>query len=196
MARSLITDTSDDLVTDSGAVLWSIVKGEQLEFPILLNFVENVTSGYTYEAIVVEANNIVDQEDRPITVRNGGISTQLTIRVPTYRGNWDSAQAYNREELVAYSNKIWKLKTGIARTNSTAPDVDSQWEESSLSRVYLQFPKTLASNWNVSPGVSSPVYGFFELRVTEPSDGVFRRTWKPIRGMVEICFSPTYSVED
>jgi len=34
MARSRLTDPTLDLVTDAGAVLWSMVKGEQLEFPI------------------------------------------------------------------------------------------------------------------------------------------------------------------
>ncbi len=65
-----------------------------------------------------------------------------------------------------------------------------------MSRVYLQFPKNLAANWTVAPSVNYPVYGFFEMRVTEPVDSVFRRTWKPIRGMVEILFSPTYSIDD
>ena len=61
MARSRLTETTDDLVTDSGAVLWSFVKGEQLEFPITLNFVENVTAGYAYEAVVGDSRgtNIV-----------------------------------------------------------------------------------------------------------------------------------------
>lgn len=196
MARSRLINTTDDLVTDSGAVLWSFVKGEQLEFPITMNFVEDVTAGYTYEGIVVEAANISLQSERPVAVKPDGIQTQLTIRVPTYRGNWDAPQAYNREEVVKYGGKYYRLNIGIARISNTTPDSDSQWIETTLNKVYLQFPKTLAGNWAVSPLVNSPVYGFFELRVTEPQDSVFRRTWKPIRGMVEVLFSPTYSVDD
>jgi hypothetical protein len=197
MARSRLTDTTDDLVTDSGAVLWSFVKGEQLEFPVTLNFVENVTAGYAYEAVVVEADNVDLQSERPTTVKIGGQITQLSIRVPTYRGNWDAPQAYNREEIVKYDGIYYKLKNGVARVNSASPDVDTAfWEVANMSRVYLQFPKTLTSNWAVAPSVNSPVYGFFEMRVTEPQDSVFRRTWKPVRGMVEIQFSPTYSVDD
>lgn len=196
MARSRLINTTDDLVTDSGAVLWSFVKGEQLEFPITMNFVEDVTAGYTYEGIVVEAANISLQSERPTAVKDGGIQTQLNIRVPTNRGNWDAPQAYNREEIVKYSGKYYRLVAGVARANSTTPDVDPQWAETTLDKVYLQFPKTLASNWAVAPLVNSPVYGFFELRVTEPADSVFRRTWKPVRGMVEVLFSPTYSVDD
>ena len=40
MARSRLTNTSQDLISDGGAVVWSFVKGEQLEFPITLNFIE------------------------------------------------------------------------------------------------------------------------------------------------------------
>ena len=196
MARARLINTTDDLVTDSGAVLWSFVKGEQLEFPITMNFVEDVTAGYSYEGIVVEAANISQQSDRPVGVKPSGVQTQLNIRVPVNRGNWDSAQAYNREEVVLYSGKYYKLAKGVARTNSTAPNLDTTWTETTLNTVYLQFPKTLSSDWAVLPLVNSPVYGFFEMRVTEPQDSIFRRTWKPVRGMVEILFSPTYSVDD
>lgn len=196
MARSRLINTTDDLVTDSGAVLWSFVKGEQLEFPITMNFVENASAGYTYEGIVVEADNIYAQTERPVLVKTSGVQTQLIIRVPTNRGTWDAAQAYNREEIVYYNTKYYKLTAGVARTNTTIPSSDPLWIESGINIVYLQFPKTLASTWSVAPIVNCPVYGFFELRVTEPLDSVFRRTWKPVRGMVEILFSPSYSVDD
>lgn len=196
MARSKIIDTTNDLVTDSGSVLWSFVRGEQLEFPITLNFVEDVTAGYTYEALVVEAANLALQEDRPVTIKVGGVTTVLNVRVPTNRGNWDAPQAYNKEEVVRYDGKYYKLGNAVARVNSTTPDVDPLWIETTLNKIYLQYPKSLGSNWEVVPSVGYPVYGFFELRVTEPIDNIFRRTWKPVRGMVEILFSPTFSVDD
>ena len=68
MARSRLLDPTIDLITDGGDVLWSFVRGEQLEFPVTLNFVENVMAGYTYEAVVVEANNTVDQIVTPTAV--------------------------------------------------------------------------------------------------------------------------------
>jgi hypothetical protein len=196
MARSVITETSDDLLTDSGSVLWSLIKGEQLEFPITLNFITNATAGYTFEAAVVEALNTATQIEIPTAIRPSGAQTSLVVRVPTYRGNWDAAQAYNREEVVKYGNKYYKLSTGVARTNSATPDSDSTWVETALNKVYLQFPSTLGSNWQVGPSVNFGAYGFFELRVTEPIDAVYRRTWKPIRGLVELLFSPTDIVPD
>jgi hypothetical protein len=196
MARSRLTNTSQDLISDGGAVLWSFVKGEQLEFPITLNFVEDVTAGYTYEAVVVEGDNVQSQLTKPENVKTNGIVTILNVRVPTLRGNWDAAQAYNREEIVLYNGKYYKLLSGVALTNITPPSGSTNWLETTLNKVYLQFPKSLASTWTQVATVSTPVYGFFELRVTEPQDNIFVRTWKPVRGMVEILFSPTYSAND
>lgn len=196
MARSRLLDPTNDIITDSGDILFSFVKGEQLEFPITLNFVEDVTIGYTYEAVVVEGDNSESQLIRPVNVKYNGIVTLLNVRVPTNRGNWDAAQAYSREEVVLYNGKYYKLLAGVAVTNSLTPLVSTNWLETTLNKVYLQFPKTLASTWLQQATVSTPVYGFFELRVTEPQDNIFIRTWKPVRGMVEILFSPTYSAND
>ena len=196
MARSRLVDPKLDLINDEGAVIWSFIKGEQLEFPVTLNFVEDVTAGYTYEASVVEGLNELGQLTAPTKINPNGATNILGIRVPTYRGNWDQAQAYNREEIVKYNNKYYKLLSGVALTNSTPPDTSTNWLETSLSKVYLQFPKTLASDWTVQPDIGTPVYGFFELRVTEPPDAIYRRTWKPVRGLVEVQYSPTYSVND
>lgn len=196
MARSRINNTTDDLISDSGSVLWSFIKGEQLEFPVKLNFIDNVTAGYTYEAVVVEALNVSGQTEKPVTIRPNGVQTVLTVRVPTYRGLWDLSQAYNREEIVLYNGLYYKLLSGVARTNSTPPSSDPLWQVTTLDKVYLQFPAALASTWAVAPIVDAPVYGFFELRVTEPTNNIYRRTWKPVRGMVEILFSPTDIVPD
>jgi hypothetical protein len=200
MARSRLTNTSQDLISDGGAVIWSFVKGEQLEFPITLNFVEDASvkanNNYQYEAVVVEAANVLAQTDRPTTVKTGGVQTTLFVRLPIYLGEWQSAQAYNKEEVVRYSNKYYKLTQGSGRTSSVLPTLDPYWEETVLNKIYIQFPSTLASNWSVQAFADNAVYGFFELRVTEPIDPVFTRTFKPVRGMIEILFSPTSEVTD
>lgn len=204
MARSRLTNTSQDLISDGGAVIWSLVKGEQLEFPITLNFIEDATinttvassSYYQYEAVVVEANNTLAQTDRPTTVKTGGVQTTLFVRVPYYLGIWEAQEAYSKEEVVKYENKYYKLKQGSSRTSSVLPTLDPYWEETTLNKIYVQFPSTLASNWSVQAFADNAVYGFFELRVTEPTDAVFTRTFKPVRGMIEILFSPTFEVTD
>lgn len=64
------------------------------------------------------------------------------------------------------------------------------------NKLYIQFPGTLATTWAVKAQPNCPVHGYFELRVTEPVGGAFRKTWKPLRGVVQILFSPTNQVAD
>lgn len=196
MARSTLLETSSDLISDSGSVLWSFIKGEQLEFPVTLNFLDDVTQGYVFEAVVVEALNILNQTERPITIKPNGIQTTLVVRLPVKRGNWDPLQAYNKEEVVLYNGIYYKLLKGAGRIEATAPNLDPLWQVTSLKKIYIQYPASLGSQWEIAPAVGLPVYGFFELRVTEPTDSIFTRTWKPVRGMVEILFSPTDIVPD
>lgn len=192
MARAALSETSTDLIQDSGSVLWSIVSGEQLEYPVTLNFVENVgAAGYVYEAVVVEALNVAEQTEKPTAIKPGGVQNTLTTRVPVSRGAWNGTQAYNHGEIVSYNGLWYRLLMGIARTSSTVPSADPYWEETLPNTIYVQFPDSLGTTWAVQPTVATNTYGFFELRVTEPFDGIYQRTWKPVRGMVEILFSPT-----
>lgn len=195
MARSRLVDPTKDLINDSGTVLWSIIKGEQLEFPIALNFIDDASvkssNNYTYEAVVVEGLNTTTQTDFPTTTRPQGVTTSLFTRLPILIGTWDAGVAYNKEEVVLYNGKYYKLIKGAGRVNSTIPSEDSLWTVTQLNKIYVQFPSTLASTWSVQPSVNVPVYGFFELRVTEPTDQIFTRTFKPVRGIIEILFSPT-----
>ena len=191
MARSKLTNPTNDIVNDGGAVLWSIIKGEQLEFPVTVNFITNISTGYTFEAVVVEANNVVNQTTIPTTIKLGGVQSILTVRVPTLIGTWSASGAYSQSEVVLYNSKYYELLSGIARVSTITPDLDPLWTETTLNKLYIQFPSTLGATWTVQPTVGFPSYGFFELRITEPSNPVYQKTWKPVRGMVEILFSPT-----
>lgn len=191
MARSKIGSTTVDPIKDSGSILLSLVQGEQLEQSVTLSFSSNVLAGYTYEAVVVEALNQVGQSSAPSELQPSGAQTILTVRVPTYRGVWDGAQAYNMEEIVFYNSKYYRLTSGIARTSNTPPSTDATWSETTANKIYIQFPSTLGSTWTMQPGTTYHSYGFFELRVTETGSSQFKRTWKPVRGMIEIQFSPT-----
>ena len=191
MARSRFLNPINDLMTDSGAVLWSFVKGEQLEFPITLTFLDDVTLPYEFEAVVVEAKNVLLQEEPPVTIEVGGEQTVLNIRLPVYRGVWNAVDSYDEEDVVLYNDVYYKLSTGAGYTDATPPSDDPLWLVTALNIIYVQFPKTLAADWNIAPMVDYPVYGFFELRVTEPNNSIFIHTWKPVKGLVEILFSPT-----
>lgn len=195
MARALLTSNPSELVTDSGSVLWSIIKGEQLEYPIIIDFLPDPTD-YTFEAVVVEAYNIEFQTERPIMVLPAGVQTTLIVRLPVYIGIWDPIQSYNMEEVVLYNDVYYKLISGVAFVDATPPDISPYWTTTSLNIVYVQFPSNLGFTYAVQPAVGHPVYGFFELRVTEPAGTIYQKTWKPIRGMIQILFSPTDEVPD
>ena len=197
MARSRLNTVDEDLISDSGSVLWSFVQGEQLEFPVTLSFIQTAMSGLQFEAVVIEAGNTVNQQQPPSIVQTGGVQTTLTIRIPTYRGVWDPLQAYNTDEIVVYEGNYYAKKRELneAVISSVPPDFSDNWITTTLGRVFIQSPKELGTTWAVQPKVSYNTYGFFELRVTETT-GAFRRTWKTIRGMVELLFSPTSAVPD
>lgn len=56
MARTKITAANQDLITDDGSVLVSVIKGEQLHLNMTLNWLTNLT-GYTIFAKVIEGAN-------------------------------------------------------------------------------------------------------------------------------------------
>jgi hypothetical protein len=197
MARARIIDTTTDLQTDSGSVLWSLVQGEQQEFEITLAFLTNAYSGaYIFEASIIEAANTGELDEDglevvPTTVQPGGETDTLTVRVPVETGVWNAANSYSREEVVTYGDGYYKRLNGTSIVNAVPPSQSSDWVSYIPNKVYIQFPKTLSTDWAVQPKPGIPTNGFFELRVTEPNSALYPRTWKPMRGMIEFLFSPT-----
>jgi hypothetical protein len=188
MARSKIAAPTNDPISDSGAVLWSMVLGEQLEYPVDVTFIDDAED-YNYVAYVIEAENVADQEEKPTDYKSGGVVTSLTVRVPVNQGTWDAATAYNAEDIVEYLGKWYVLTEGSAYISSTIPTEDDLWEKTVPNRVWVRIPETFATDWEIAPGPNYHTYGFFELLVREPS-GLFPKKWKPTRGMVEVHFSP------
>lgn len=191
MARSNITGGSQDIVQDDGAVLISIVQGEQIEWQIDLNFIEIVTPSYIFEAVIIEgANDGAGSE--PIGAEPAGIEDTLVTRIPTDNGSWGAGNTY------AYGDYVFNVTDSLYYycfgnpTIGLSPELDlSNWEVFERNRVFIQFGATLSTGYAVQPGVNNPVYGFFELRVTEPANPIYTRTWKPTRGLVEFRYSPT-----
>jgi hypothetical protein len=193
MARANITDAPESLIDDSGTVLWSFIRGEQLEFPVVVNFLTDCTtdSGYVFNAVVLEAENIIGQTTAPVTLQVGGIRTTLNLRQLVFDGAWNAATAYNAGECVSYNAKYYYLLAGTARVSATVPTSDPLWIETTLNTLFVQFPNTLGADWAVKPKINTATYGFFELSVQEPATYSFRRMWKPVRGMVQLLYSPT-----
>lgn len=191
MARSNLTKPTIDLFSDD-AILFSLVEGEQLEVPIQLTEVID-PSLYTYECVVMEANNIPGQTTVPSDVMIGGHNVTVNVRVPALRGTWNPATAYSVDDVVLYNGVYYYLFGGVSVISSTLPTNDPNWIPTTINTVYIQIPSSLISTWSVQPTVSSTVYGFIEVRVTETT-GTFPQTWKPVRGLVAIAFSPTDEV--
>jgi len=199
MARSPIATVTTDLQSDSGSVLWSLVQGEQLEFPVTLNFLSLADSSYAYEAVVMEAANVLGDATIPTLARPSGVNTKLVVRVPSYQGTYNAATTYAREDVVLLSSVYYK-SISAGNINHTPPN-STYWDVYVPNKVYIQFPEQLSltysahspslAAWTVQPTSVSPVYGFFELRITEPGGGIYTRTWKPMRGLVELLYSPT-----
>jgi len=197
MARTPITVEGESLIDDSGTVLWSFIRGEQLEFPVVINFLADCTdtSGYVFEAIIVEAENSPGQTEPPDSIQPAGVVTNLTvlnsqIRLLHDRSTWSAAGEYDAGDMVLYSAKYYTLLAGTDRINATTPDLDPYWLETTKNTIYVRFADTVGSTWAQKPKIGYSTYGFFELQVQEPSGFAFRRKWKPVRGMVELLYSP------
>ena len=143
MARSKITSASKDLLTDNGAVLASIIDGEQVHLEVTLNWLINLTDN-TLKPNVVEALNLGDGKI-PLVVRPAGQVTTLTILDPVVTDN----------------------------------------------TFKIVFPEELITTWTVQPTPEYPVYGYLELEVRDPGVGSAKQIWKPIRGLVQVLYSPT-----
>ena len=122
MARSQIERIEEQLQSDSGAVLFSIVQGEQFEYPVTLSFIQNASLGYDFECAVIEGLNVDNQEAPPITARPGGVSNQLTVFVPPWKSGWSAVAAHSSDDLVAYNNLVYIRLVGAYVVDATPPD--------------------------------------------------------------------------
>lgn len=192
MARSKLPNPANDLISDAGAVLFSIVMGEQFEYPFLISNLPLPVSRYELTAGVVEAENIEFQTEKPRAINgNTPVFTPLEIRLPTIIGVWEPGLAVGVNEIVYYGDRMYVRKSGSVI--STEPPITSdEYEEVPRGRAYLRIPETLGTDWEVQPGVDYNTYGFIEVSVAERS-GDFKKVWKPVRGMVEILYSPLHA---
>ena len=80
MARSKINSRSKDLIKDNGAVLVSVVEGEQIRLDITLGWLTSLV-GYTVVAKIVEADmaGTLDTDGYPVDIKAGGIVTTLPL---------------------------------------------------------------------------------------------------------------------
>ena len=55
----------------------------------------------------------------------------------------------------------------------------------------IVIPEDLASLWTTQPTPNTPSYGWVGLEVADNATGDSQQIWKPLRGLVEVLYSPT-----
>jgi hypothetical protein len=144
MPRSKITSGSKDLITDDGAVLVSVVEGEQTRLDMVVGWLTNL-SGYTITAKVVEGNNVQGSGNKPTDPQPSG----AVITLP------------------------------IIDDDAT----DNQFD--------IVIPSTIIDTWATTPEPDQPIYGFIGLEIADTGTGNAQQVWKPMRGLLEVRYSPT-----
>lgn len=83
--------------------------------------------------------------------------------------------------------------TSIANTPviTSLPIIDSDITDN-VFRVVI--PSTLIDSWAVEPEPNKPVYGFMDIEIADSGVGNEQQIWKPVRGLVEVLYSPTEEV--
>lgn len=150
MARSRINSMSKDLIKDNGAVLVSIIEGEQIHMDITLNWLTNL-GDYTLVAKIVEADSSTldhTKDELPTQEQTGGEVTTLDI-------------------------------------------IDSDPTDNTFKLV---IPEELVYNWVTQPAPEAPSYGWIGLEVRDDGVNEYQQIWKPMRGLVQVRYSPTEAV--
>ena len=71
---------------------------------------------------------------------------------------------------------------------TTLPIIDSTVTDNQFDLV---IPATLCNTWNTFPAPDKPIYGFIDVEIADTGSGNLQQIWKPLRGLVEIRYSPT-----
>ena len=144
--RSRITSPSKDLTDDNGAILISVIDGEQVHLDFTFGWLTNM-SNMTVTAKIVEANNDRNNNStvKPTEVHTNPTITQLSV-------------------------------------------IDADVTDNTLKVV---IPQDLVANYHEQPAPNIPVYGFFGLEIADAGAGDAQQIWKPVRGLVEVLYSPT-----
>ncbi len=55
----------------------------------------------------------------------------------------------------------------------------------------IVIPQDLVNTWNTFPAPDKPIYGFIDLEIADTGVGNLQQIWKPMRGLIEVRYSPT-----
>ena len=76
-------------------------------------------------------------------------------------------------------------------TNGIVTTLDIIDSDGTDNEFDIVIPETLINSWSTTPAVDKPIYGFFGLEIRDTGTGSNQMVWKPMRGLVEVRYSPT-----
>lgn len=195
MARDKLYSANNDMTPGGSSILLSLVQGEQLELPCVLDIWVIADNSYLIEAVVIEGENDASGSI-PTTHKSGATPRTLTYRIPAYKNQWNNASVYETNDVVYDDGEHYRLFRGSNYSDNVKPSDNPLWLVHDPRTIYVQFPSDLSGSgvytpWEMPTTAERNIYGFFELSITEPAFTSFRRIWKPVRGLVELLFSPT-----
>lgn len=69
--------------------------------------------------------------------------------------------------------------------------IDSDLTDNNFQIV---IPENLVNAWTTQPSPEKPAYGWIGLEVRDAGVGKYAQVWKPMRGLVEVLYSPSEAV--
>lgn len=66
--------------------------------------------------------------------------------------------------------------------------------DSSDNNFKIVIPEDLVNNWTTQPRPEKPSYGWIGLEVRDAGINQYQQIWKPLRGLVEVLYSPSEAV--
>jgi len=64
-------------------------------------------------------------------------------------------------------------------------------EDETDNTFKIVIPEDLTSTWSQKATPNKPVYGFIGMEIDDGGVGSAKQVWKPLRGLVEILYSPS-----
>lgn len=74
---------------------------------------------------------------------------------------------------------------------TTLEIIDSDVTDNNFQIV---IPENLVDAWVTQPSPQKPAYGWIGLEVRDGGTGKYAQVWKPMRGLVEVLYSPSEAV--
>ena len=94
-----------------------------------------------------------------------------------------SSLDYTKEELPTQEQSGGEI--------TTLTIIDSDPTDNNFKIV---IPEALVDNWTTQPRPDKPSYGWIGLEVRDGGTGANQQIWKPMRGLVEVLYSPSEAV--